>query len=194
MNIVRQGTRAGATALVMIGGMLQPLPAQQVQGPRDDARRVPAGTRLYARLEGAIDATNSRVGDRFTARVTNASGAAIRGGRIPVGAIVTGTIAGIQRTHGSLAPAFVRLTIESLSHGGQVQPMRAVVESADLPAPSGEAKASTPRGRSFPGVARGSVLVGVNASGATDGSLISLGTQDASLRLPSGTLLTLRVK
>jgi hypothetical protein len=177
----------------MVGAMVEPLPAQQRDGPPDDAGRAPAGTRFSARLEGAIDAADSRVGDRFTARVTNPSRAATRDGPVPDGAVVTGTIAAIQRTHGTLAPAFVRLTIESLAYGGQVHPMRAVVESADLPAQSGKREESTPRGQSFPGVARGSVLVGVNAGGATVGTLVSLGTDDAALRLPAGTLLTLRV-
>ena len=49
------------------------------------------------------------------------------------------------------------------------------------------------RGRSLLQLAPGTVLVGVNAGEATKGSLISLGTDDASLRLPRGTLLTLRV-
>src|SRR5688572_33470485 len=97
MNIVRQCTRAGATALVMVAAMLQPLPAQQGDVPPDDSGRVPAGTRFTVRLEAAIDAAESRVGDSFSARVTSPSGAGSRSGRVPVGAIVTGTIAGVKR-------------------------------------------------------------------------------------------------
>ena len=193
MSIVRHRTLAGVTALVMIGASPQPLPAQQSEGPPADAGHVAAGTRFTARLEDVIDAASSRIGDRFTARVTGPSTAETRRAPVPVDAIVTGTIAGIQRVHGNLAPAFVRLTIESLSHDGHVQRMRAVVESVDLPAQSGARADASPRGLSFPGAARGSVLVGVSAAGRADGSLISLGTDDASQRLPRGTLLTLRV-
>jgi hypothetical protein len=48
-------------------------------------------------------------------------------------------------------------------------------------------------GGAFPGITPGSVLVGLDADDGQQGSLISLGTDDASLRLPRGTLLHLRV-
>jgi hypothetical protein len=191
MDIVRHGTVAGATGLLMIGAWLRPLPAQRGEGA-PAVEHIPVGTRFSARLEGPIDAASTRAGDRFTARVTGPA-TAPQSAPVPVGAIVTGTIAGIQRAHGTLAPAYVRLTIESLSFDGQVQHLRAVVEGVTLPKPSA-AREDAPRGgRSLLEVAPGTVLVGVNAGEATKGSLISLGTDDASLRLPRGTLLTFRV-
>ena len=192
MDIVRHGTLAGATGLLMFGALLRPLPAQRTEGT-PGVGRVAAGTRFSAQLEGAIDAASTRVGERFTARVTGPA-TAPQSAPVPVGAIVTGTIAGIQRAHGTLAPAYVRLTIESISFDGKVQRLRAVVEGATLPKPAA-AREDAPRGgRSLLEVAPGTVLVGASAGEATQGSLISLGTDDASLRLPRGTLLTLRVQ
>ena len=188
MGFVRHGTVAAVTGFLMMGAVLRPLAAQRSEAARGDVGHVPAGTRFTARLDGPIDAASTRVGDRFSARVTGPTGR----GLVPMGAIVTGTVAGIQRTHGTLAPAFVRLTIESLTLDGRVQPMRAVIESADLRTGSPQPGDAPLRSHSLPEAARGTVLVGIRAGDAMEGSLISLGTNDASLRLPSGTVFTLR--
>jgi len=187
-------TLAGVAAgLLMVGACLRPLPAQRNEGAPAAAGQIPAGTRLTARLEAPIDAAITRAGDRFTARVT-APVTMPRGAPIPVGAMVTGTISGLQRAHGTLAPAFVRLTIESFSFDGQVSLVSAVVESVQLPGAAARQDEASRRGRSLSEVAPGTVLVSINANDETSGSLISLGTDDASLRLPRGTLLTLRVR
>jgi hypothetical protein len=193
MSTVRGRRLAGVVAgLLLIGASLRPLPAQRGEGAPAAAAHVPAGTRFTARLEGPIDAATTRVGHRFTARVI-ASVTEPQRAVVPIGAIVTGTIRGIQRAHGTLAPAFVRLTIESLSFDGRSQLVRAAVEDVQLPAATTRRPDARRRSRSLPEVARGAVLVEVNAGDRTGGSLISLGTDDASLRLPQGTLMTLRV-
>jgi hypothetical protein len=184
-------------ALSMLFASARHLRAQRNESARPSSQNVagdiPAGTRIEARLEHAIDAARDHVGDRFTARVTTASLAANRRIHVPPGAIITGTITGLHRAHTTLAPAFVRLAPESVSFGGQEHRMHAAVESTSLTTGGGQGAGAPMGGGAFPGITPGSVLVGLDADDGQQGSLISLGTDDASLRLPRGTLLHLRV-
>jgi hypothetical protein len=198
MTLSSRRTLPGVVVLLMIEALLRPLPAQRGVGVASPPSgqvvggRIAAGTRMDARLEEAIDAAHSRIGDQFRARVTEPVRSESGTVEVPAGAIVLGTITRIQRAHDRLAPAFVRLTVRSISFGDQVHPIRATVESTRFAGAGAQHGGASAR-PAFPGIALGAVLIGIGADDGRQGSIISLGTGDAGLRLPSGTVLRLRV-
>jgi hypothetical protein len=165
-----------------------------------NANVLPAGTTLEVQLDQTISATDTRVGDRFTAHVTRPVVAQNGAIVVPEGAVVEGRVTGIEPSRDPTRPALVRLDFESLRVGDRRYPFVASVERTAIPGRSNDdllRKAGT--GAAVGGVlgavlGRGDlkdIVVG-GAIGAAAGSIISLGTQSADARLPAGTRLTLR--
>jgi hypothetical protein len=164
------------------------------------ANVLPAGTTLEVQLDQPISATDTRVGDRFTAHVTKPVVAQNGAIVVPDGAVVEGRVTGIEPSRDPTHPALIRLNFDALRVGDRSYPFNATVERTALPGRSNDdliRKAGT-------GAAAGGVLGAVlgrgdlkdivvgGAIGAAAGSLISLGMDAADARLPAGTRLTLR--
>jgi hypothetical protein len=165
-----------------------------------NANVLPAGATLDVQLDQPISASQSRVGDRFTAHVTRAVVARDGATVVPEGAVVEGRVTGIEPSRDPTRPALVRLDFDLLRSGDRTYPFKASVERTAIPGRSDDDL----RRKAGTGAAVGGVLGAVlgrgdlkdivvgGAIGAAAGSLISLGMQSADARLPAGTRLTLR--
>lgn len=164
-----------------------------------NASALPPGTTLEVALDQPISATESRVGDRFTAHVTKTVVAQNGETVVPAGAIVEGRVTGVEPSRDPTRHSLIRLDFETLRVGDRRFPFNASVERTAVPGRSREdllRKAGT-------GAAVGGVLGAVigrdikdlivgGAIGAAAGTLISLGMDAAEARLPAGTRLVLR--
>jgi hypothetical protein len=165
-----------------------------------NARALPAGTTLEVELDQPISATQTNVGDRFTAHVAKAVVAQNGAVVVPEGAVVEGRVTGIEPSRDPTRPALIRLDFESLRVGDRSYPFNASVERTAIPGRRNDDLAK----KAGTGAAVGGVLGAVlgrgdlkdivvgGAIGAAAGSLISLGTDSAEARLPAGTRLVLR--
>jgi hypothetical protein len=165
-----------------------------------NASTLPVGTTLEVQLDQTIGASETHVGDRFTAHVVNPVVAQNGTTVVPAGAVVVGRVTGVEPSRDPTRPALVRLDFDSLRVNDRSVPLTATVERTALPGRSNDdllKKAGT--GAAVGGVlgavlGRGDlkdIVVG-GALGAAAGSVISLGTQSADARLPAGTRLVLR--
>jgi hypothetical protein len=122
-----------ALALFMLGASLVSCGGGQAPGPtaapRAEAYVVPAGSRFSARLNNGIGTSVTQPGQRFTATVstplTNARGLTV----VPAGAIVHGTVVGLDR---GPAPN-LRLSITSIDAGHGSMPLFATIGGAPGP-------------------------------------------------------------
>jgi hypothetical protein len=163
------------------------------------ANVLPVGTTLEVQLDQPISATQSRVGDRFTAHVTKPVVAQNGAVAVPAGAIVEGRVTGIEPSRDPTRPALIRLDFETLRVGDRGYPFTASVERTAIPGRSDEdLKKKAGTGAVVGGVlgaVLGRDLTGLvvgGAIGAAAGTLISLGMDRTEARLPEGTHLTLR--
>jgi hypothetical protein len=163
---------------------------------------LPAGSVFTASLNQSLGTRSNRVGDRFSATVTNSLVAQNGEVVVPNGARVYGHITGLEsRTVNH--PALIRLAFDSLTMNGRRYFYDASVMTT---APAGQTIRSTNRavtdvvGGALAGAAIGAVLSGGEldkilvgtAIGAAAGTVISLGTGDVETVLPAGTQLQLR--
>jgi hypothetical protein len=163
------------------------------------ASALPIGTTLEVQLDQSISATQSRVGDQFTAHVTNAVMAQNGATVVPVGAVVQGRVTGVEPSSDPTRPGLIRLDFESLRFNDRSYPFNASVERTAIPGRSNDDLLKAAGAGAAVGGVLGAVigrdvkgvLVG-GAIGAATGSLISLGMQSGDARLPEGTRLTLR--
>jgi hypothetical protein len=171
------------------------LPTNNVTTATTDAGQVPPGIVVWASLDEQISLASARVGQTFTARLTQPIKVSPNGRTlVPKGARLAGQIVGLQVASDD-SPAMVRLAITSIEMDDKQQDLRARIIKTQVPPP--------PRGRMVH--ADGGMLVGgivtdqrqlVAGGKMADarGTTIALGNSDARLtNLPKGTGLALRL-
>lgn len=160
---------------------------------------LPAGTTMNARFDQAIS-TSNREGDAFSATVTDNVYATNGAIAIPAGAVVRGHVTGVHS--GNIADQnVIRLNFETLDMRGRTYPFSGSVSNVSV---KNGASSSTVRDATTGAVAGavlGAVLSGAELSkivtggllGAAAGTVISLGTGDAShATIPAGSTVTIR--
>jgi hypothetical protein len=102
---------------------------QQLSQPDAHGARIPAGTRIRARVEASIDSHTAHPGDRITLRVEQP----IRDSRgqlaVPAGTQLVGTVMGADRNMWS--PAHIALAIDGIRYGSTTVPLPARVVESD---------------------------------------------------------------
>ncbi|MDP2480047.1 MAG: hypothetical protein Q8W51_07875 [Candidatus Palauibacterales bacterium] len=165
--------------------------------------RVASGTQLETALDGRLSTQDSKVGDRFTATVSQPVTVDGRTA-IPEGATVHGEVTAVQKSGSSGQPAVLKVDFTSLTVGGESYPI-----AADLLKAEPQKKSRTSTGEAAvkigAGTAAGAILgriIGGNktgtfigaAVGAAAGTAIVLGTQDVDAVLPAQSPMTLQLK
>lgn len=187
------GCASQTTTRVESGGEVMPgrVPAS--------ARVLPVGTTMQVALDRPITASHDRVGDRFTAHVTDAIVAENGATAVRAGATVGGTITGLEPSRGN-QPGLVRLNFETLQVDGRDYAFDADITQTSVPSADNRDVVSKAGAGAVAGAVLGAVLGRGNlkdivlggAIGAAAGTLISLGTStESNATLPAGTRLTL---
>lgn len=168
-----------------------------------DARTLPAGVTIEARLDQTLGTRESRVGDGFTATVQSTVTARDGAVVVPAGARIEGRVTALEPSHRAGDPAVIRLAFERLRFEGRSYPFEAAVTRAAARTSGGDSRQETLRKAGI-GAAAGAVLGAVLGDadlkhmavgavlGAAVGTAISLGTGDVDSALPAGTTMTLR--
>ena len=168
-----------------------------------DARALPSGTLIDARLNDQIGTKTSRVGDAFAATVEHAVVAQDGATVVPAGAIVQGHVTGLQSSTHAGQTAAIKIDFDHLRMHGQSYPLYAKVTATQLRTTGGDTRGETLK-KAGVGAAAGAVLGAVLTGGDLDqvllggvlgaaaGTAISLGTGDVEAVLPAGTMLTLQ--
>lgn len=168
-----------------------------------DARSLPSGTTLNTRLDQQIGTRTSKVGDSFTATVTEAVMATDGATAVPVGAKVYGKITGLDPSERAGDQAAIRLDFERIEANGRSNPLYARITATNLQTTGGDTRDETIR-KAGVGAAAGAVLGAIvsggdldkillgGALGAAAGTVISLGTGDVDAVLPAGTTMQLQ--
>jgi hypothetical protein len=191
---------AVALAACQPAELIQPTPAVQPAPPPPTADAMPVGTVFNVQLDNRLSATQSTVGDRFTATVTQPLVAANGHVAVPAGAQVHGVVTGVQ-PHSGAEPAAIRVNFERLTFDG-----RSVAFNADVVDTSARVerdRLGTAARGAVVGAAAGAVLGAViggelrdiligGAIGAGAGTILSLGLGQVEPTLPEGTVLSLR--
>jgi hypothetical protein len=165
-----------------------------------NARTLPAGTQMQATFNQAIGTSNSKVGDSFTASVSNAVMAQNGETVVPAGAVVSGHVTGLHAASNVSDQSVIRLDFDSLAVGGRSYPFEANISNVSVKSTVDQSGAK--RG-AVTGAAAGAVLgaiisggelskiIGGGLLGAAAGTVISLGTGDVSATIPAGSGMTL---
>jgi hypothetical protein len=178
-------------------------PGQIESATPANANTLPAGTEMTARLNQSLGTKSSKVGDQFTATVTEAVVA--RNGQtvVPQGATLYGHVTGLQSANVTGDQAVIRLAFDSLMSLGRRYPFAASISSV---APAGKSTGSTDKTvrTAVTGAAAGAVLGAIVSGGDLDkilaggllgaaaGTVISLGRGDVESVIPEGSTLTIR--
>lgn len=182
----------------------------EVRGPSDaqatlvvtpQGGRIPAGTTVWLQLDQKISADDNRIGDRFTAHVTQDVVSPDGELLIPAGAVVHGRVTELEESDRSGDPAVVRLALESIEMHGLREDLNATIVQTEVR----HARRRGISGRTVAiGAALGAVVGGVaeglkgavigGALGAGAGTAISLGTGDVEPELPRGTAIAMRLE
>lgn len=194
----------GVAALIVLGGCRSaevetgPGPGAQPAPPTADA--LPAGSILEVELNQTIGTNESRVGERFTATVTEPIVA--RNGQVvvPRGSTVSGVVTGLDPSERIGDQAAIRVNFDRIAIRGTSYPFSAEVVDTDV-----ELEGEVERGvtgaaiGAVAGAALGAIIGGDAADiliggalGAGAGTIISLGIGQVDAKLPAGTDMTLR--
>jgi hypothetical protein len=191
---------AMALAACQPAELIQPTPAVQPAPPPPTADAMPVGTVFNVQLDKRLSATQSTVGDRFTATVRQPLIAANGHVAVPVGAQVHGVVTGVQ-PHSGGEPAAIRVNFERLTFDGRSVAFNADV--VDTSARVEQDRLGTAARGAIVGATAGAVLGAViggdlrdiligGAIGAGAGTILSLGLGQVEPTLPEGTVLSLR--
>jgi len=200
-------TGAAAAALLLTMGACRPAAVVDT-GPAGlpapaalpMAGALPQGTVLDVRLNQRLDTRTTQIGSRFSASLvsplTTTTGEIV----VPAGAIVAGTVTGLQPSGRIGEPAAIRLDFDVLQVGSRSYPFGARVLHADT-----EVDRSPRLGRApVIGAAAGAVLGAIVSGGELEriliggvlgagaGTIIALGTGDVDAALPTGTTMRLQ--
>jgi hypothetical protein len=160
---------------------------------------LPTGTTMTARFDQAIS-TSNHDGDAFSASVIDNVYASNGTIAIPAGAVVRGHVTGVHS--GNIAEQnVIRLDFETLDMRGRSYPFSGSVSDVSVKNGASNSTVRDAATGAVAGAALGAVLSGVELSkivtggllGAAAGSVISLGTGDASkATIPAGSTVTIR--
>lgn len=168
-----------------------------------DAMSLPSGTTLDVRLDQEIGTKSSKVGDTFTATVTNAVVATNGTTAVPAGSKIYGKITGLDNSERAGDPAAIRVDFERIVVNGNSHPLYAKVTATNLETRGGDTRDETIK-KAGVGAAAGAVLGAIVSGGDLDkillggvlgaaaGTVISLGMGDVEGVLPAGTTLQLQ--
>ena len=168
-----------------------------------DSRSLPSGTTLDVRLDQEIGTKSSKVGDAFTATVSNAVTAQNGTTVVPAGSKVYGKVTGLDNSDRVGEPAAIRIDFERIEVNGRSHPLYAKVTATNLETRGADTRDETLK-KAGVGAAAGAVLGAIvsggdldkillgGALGAAAGTVISLGMGDVASALPEGTDLTVR--
>ena len=168
-----------------------------------DARTLPSGTVLQARLDQEIGTKSSKVGDMFTATVEQAVVAQNGATVVPAGAKVHGTVTGLDNSDHVGEPAAIKVNFEHIVMYGRTYPFEGKITATNLETRGADTRNETLK-KAGVGAAAGAVLGGIlsggdldkillgGALGAAAGTVISLGAGDVEGVLPAGTKMTLQ--
>lgn len=168
-----------------------------------DARSLPAGATLEVRLDQEIGTKSSRVGDTFTATVTNAVVAQNGQTVVPAGSKIHGKVTGLDTSDRAGDQAAIRIDFERIEVNNTSHPFAARVTATNLQTRGGDTRDETLQ-KAGVGAAAGAVLGAIvsggdldkillgGALGAAAGTVISLGMGDVEGVLPAGTTMTLQ--
>lgn len=164
------------------------------------AAALPAGTMLTVQLDQNLSTDRSRVGERFTATVTEPLVAQSGEVAVPRGSRVSGVITGLSPSANARQPAAVRLNFDRLEVRGRSHPFAADVVETNVRARYDERRIARDAGiGALAGAGLGAVLGGSlrdaligGALGAGVGSIISLGFGTVDAEIPAGSVMTLQ--
>ena len=168
-----------------------------------NARSLPSGTMIQARLDREIGTKSNKVGDGFTATIDNAIIAQNGATVVPAGAKIYGKVTGLHNSGNATEPAAIKIDFDRLVMRGTSYPFEAKVTATNLETRGGDTRNETLKKAGI-GAAAGAVLGAVlsggeldkiligGALGAAAGTAISLGTGNVEGVLPKGTIMTLQ--
>lgn len=160
---------------------------------------LPAGTTMIARFDQAISTSNHE-GDAFSATVTDNVYATNGAIAVPMGAVLRGHVTGVHS--GNIADQnVIRLNFETMNMRGQSYPFSGSVSNVTVKNGASNSTVRDAATGAVAGAVLGAVLSGAELSkivtggllGAAAGTVISLGTGDASkATIPAGSTVTIR--
>ncbi|HET7621341.1 MAG TPA: hypothetical protein VFK39_05500 [Gemmatimonadaceae bacterium] len=164
---------------------------------------IPVGTTLNVTLDQTLGTEQSKIGDDFTATVSEplntTSGALV----VPKGAVVHGKVTGLHASEHAGDQAAIKLDFDSLTINGQSYAFDAKITNTDLKTQGGDTRNETLKKAGIgaaAGAALGAILGDASLGkialggllGAAAGTAISLGAGDVQAVLPEGTPMTIQ--
>ena len=168
-----------------------------------NANSLPTGSVITVTLDQAVGTKTSKVGDTFSATVSDAIVASNGRTVVPAGAKVYGKVTGLQDSNNAGQKAAIRLDFERININGVERPFEANITTTQLKTEGEDSKNETLKKAGI-GAAAGAVLgavlgggdvskiLGGAAIGAAAGTVISLGTGEVDAVLPAGSKMTLQ--
>jgi hypothetical protein len=168
-----------------------------------NASTLPTGAVVNVTLDQQIGTKNSKVGDTFSATVTEAIMASNGQTVVPAGSKVYGKVTGLQDSNNAGQKAAIRLDFERINVNGVERPFEANITATNLQTEGADSRNETLKKAGI-GAAAGAVLgavlgggdvskiLGGAAIGAAAGTVISLGTGEVDAVLPAGSKMTLQ--
>jgi hypothetical protein len=191
-----------ATAVAAIGGCartsVQSASGELGSAVPPNARRLTVGTMIDVKTNSKLSSKHNKVGDTFSATVSDAVMAQNGQTVVPEGSMVYGHITGLQNAPKTGDASVIRVDFDRIAIKGRSYPFNASVAETRAPSTSNETLKKAGIG-AVVGSALGAIVSGGDldklllggALGAATGTVISLGT-DREPELPSGTRLRLR--
>ena len=167
------------------------------------ANSLPTGAVVNVTLDQPVGTKTSKVGDTFSATVSEAITASNGQTVVPAGSKVYGKVTGLQDSDNVGQKAAIRLDFERININGVERPFEANITTTQLQTQNEETKNETLKKAGI-GAAAGAVLgavlgggdvskiLGGAAIGAAAGTVISLGGGDVEAVLPAGSKMTLQ--
>jgi hypothetical protein len=161
---------------------------------------IPEGAQLSVELGQNLSTKETKVGDKFTAKV--ASGVIARNGEVivPVGAKVYGEVTGLDDADNVSDRGLIQLRVEAIEFFGKRYPLRATVTDVanvvERNRTTGAVVSRSGEPTRIGFVIVGSDLIAITTTGRVKpeaGSVISLGMGDVEHLIPMGTRVMLRV-
>jgi hypothetical protein len=168
-----------------------------------NASSLPTGAVVNVTLDQQVGTKASKVGDEFSATVTDAIVASNGQTVVPAGTKVYGKVTGLQESNNAGQKAAIRLDFERININGTDRPFEANITATNLQTTGQDTRNETLKKAGI-GAAAGAVLgaivsgadlsaiLGGAAIGAAAGTVISLGTGDVDAVLPAGSKMTLQ--
>ena len=189
------GACSRATTVESSGDVAVPTPV--------NANTLPTGSVINVTLDQQVGTKTSKVGDTFSATVTDAIVASNGQTVVPAGSKVYGKVTGLQDSNNAGQKAAIRLDFERININGVERPFEAKITATNLQTQGADSRNETLKKAGI-GAAAGAVLgavigggdvskiLGGAAIGAAAGTVISLGTGEVDAVLPAGSKMTLQ--